>query len=154
MGTAFLQLDGALCFRSTVTRWLRGSTDWLSLSTPFHYLVAADSVVAPEALAGHYDAVSERCRARFAQSAEHDYLGLRPDSLARPLESARIAQHFEPSRICGAFETQERAIDTEVMAGAIRQAAPYAGDESRALTLWDLSERLCTRSAPSLGSSA
>lgn len=122
MGTAFLQLDGALCFRSTVTRWLRGSTDWLSLSTPFHYLVAADSVVAPEALAGHYDAVSERCRARFAQSAEHDYLGLRPDSLARPLESARIAQHFEPSRICGAFETQERAIDTEVMAGAIRQA--------------------------------
>jgi NAD(P)-dependent dehydrogenase (short-subunit alcohol dehydrogenase family) len=36
----------------------------------------------------------------------------------------------------------------------IRQAAPYAVDEARALALWDLSERLCTPSAPSLGSSA
>jgi NAD(P)-dependent dehydrogenase (short-subunit alcohol dehydrogenase family) len=36
----------------------------------------------------------------------------------------------------------------------IGQAAPYASDESRALALWDLSERFCTPSAPSRGSSA
>ncbi|PQP45413.1 SDR family NAD(P)-dependent oxidoreductase [Mycolicibacterium austroafricanum] len=36
----------------------------------------------------------------------------------------------------------------------VRRAAAYAVDEARALALWDLSERLCTRSSPSLGSGA
>ncbi len=36
----------------------------------------------------------------------------------------------------------------------IAEAAPYAVDEARALTLWGLSEHLCTPSAPRIGSSA
>jgi hypothetical protein len=36
---------------------------------------------------------------------------------------------------------------------AVRDAAPYAVDETRALTLWDLSERLCTPSVTTLRSS-
>jgi len=60
--TAFLQLDGALRFRRILARWIDRSVDWLTLSAPFHYLVASDSVVVPDRLADHYTAVEERCR--------------------------------------------------------------------------------------------
>jgi glycerol-3-phosphate dehydrogenase len=45
--TAFLQLEGALRFRAIVARWLGPEAEWLVTSTPFHYLVARDSVISP-----------------------------------------------------------------------------------------------------------
>ena len=121
MGTAFLQLDGALCFARVLTRWMRGDPTWLAKSTPFHYLVAADSIVTPQTLAEHYAAVEERCRARLAEQPELDYLGERPSSLATPLPPESLAVHFDAGRFIGAFETAERAIDSEVMAVALRR---------------------------------
>jgi hypothetical protein len=126
MATAELQLDGALRFRAIVTRWLHGSGAWLSLSTPFHYLVAADSVVPSAGLARHYDAVAERCRARLAADPGLDYLGARPQTLARRLAPERIAAHYDASRFAAAYETAELAIDTEVLAGEVRRAVREA----------------------------
>ena len=63
--TAFLQLEGALAFRAIVGRWLGADTGWLATSTRFQYLVANDSVLAPDALAAHYEAVDTRCRERL-----------------------------------------------------------------------------------------
>ncbi len=121
MGTAFLQLEGALCFRSILTRWMLGSTDWLARSTRFHYLVADDSVVPATTLLEHYAAVGERCRMRLSEQPELDYLGERPDQLATPLSAAALGAHFTPSRLSAGFETVERAIDTEIMAVALRR---------------------------------
>ena len=122
LDTAFLQLDGALRFRRTLTRWMPHQADWLVLSTPFHYLVASDSVVTPQSLATHYESVGERCRVKLASDPSLDYLGVRPDQLVRPLRAQALAAHFEPSRFVAAFDTVERAIDTEAMAVALRQA--------------------------------
>ncbi|VEG57307.1 short-chain alcohol dehydrogenase [Mycolicibacterium aurum] len=91
-------------------------------------------------------------------------------SLNRSAASRKKDTSEPPTDFRTQFTTPEHGAATQVWAAvsddldgaggvylsdcAIRQAAPYAVDESRALTLWDLSERLCTRSAPSLGSSA
>ena len=120
-GTAFLQLDGALCFARVLNRWMRGDSAWLAKSTPFHYLVSTDSIVTPDALAEHYAAVQEQCRARLAEQPELDYLGERPASLVTRLPVESLALHFDAGRFIGAFETAEHAIDTEVMAVALRR---------------------------------
>ncbi len=122
MQTAQLQIEGALCFRPILSRWMHGDSAWLARSTPFQYLVAEDSVLGPDKLAEHYAAVSTLCRARLEQYPGLDYLGERPDELAQPLSSERLARYFDPSRFAAAFDTVERAIDTEVMAVAVRRA--------------------------------
>ncbi|MFN2387527.1 MAG: FAD-dependent oxidoreductase [Thermoanaerobaculia bacterium] len=120
--TAFLQLEGALRFRRIVARWLGPDVSWLALSHPFHYLVARDSVVAPDRLADHYAAVEERCRRLLEQDADLDYLGERPRRLVRPLAESEIATHFDPERFSAGFATAELAIDPDVLAVSLRRA--------------------------------
>jgi hypothetical protein len=117
--TAYLQLEGALRFRGILARWIDGA---LPLSTPFHYLVARDSLVAPEALAGHYAAVEDRCRRMLERDPDLDYLGARPERLVRPLAGGEIAARFDPERFAAGFATAERAIDTELLAARLREA--------------------------------
>src|SRR5262245_43820122 len=120
--TAFLQLEGALRFRQIVNGWLGTETDWLVRSTPFHYLVAQDSVLPPDSLAEHYRAVETRCRERLAADPTLDYLGSRVDGLFRPLTREEMASHFDVSRFAAGFVTSELAIDTERLAAALRAA--------------------------------
>ena len=120
--TAFLQLEGALHFRSIVARWMPPGDEWLALSTPFHYLVAADSVVPAGDLADHYAAVEQRCRERFASDPALDYLGERPGDLFRPLSSAELSEHYAAPRFAAGFATAERALDTDRLGEAIRRA--------------------------------
>jgi len=119
--TAALQLDGALRFRSILERWL-GSDEWLSLSTPFHYLVAADSVLAPDDLAVHYEKIQERCRRELDAHPELDYLGQRPHCLYRRSTADEIATHFDEGALSAAFATSELAIDPAPLAIALRMA--------------------------------
>jgi glycine/D-amino acid oxidase-like deaminating enzyme len=122
LGTALLLLEGALRFRSIVDRWLGEDSGWLATSTPFHYLVARDSLLAPDALAAHYGAVEASCRERLAADSLLDYLGTRPDRLFRPLTREELEAYFDPSRFSGGFTTLELAIDTDVLASALRRA--------------------------------
>jgi glycine/D-amino acid oxidase-like deaminating enzyme len=125
LDTAFRQLDGALRFRSLVTRWV-GHEDWLTRSTPFHYLVAHDSLVAAGRLAEHYAAVAEGCRWRLGEDPALDYLGVRPERLTRPLRDTEIAAHFDPARITAGFASEERAIDPAALAEALRRVLSRA----------------------------
>ena len=120
--TAFLQLDGALRFRAILTRWLGPHAEWLVTSTPFHYLVARDSLLASDALSAHYDAVETRCRERLAADPALDYLGAKPERLFRPLTHAELAARFEADRFSGGFATSELALDTERLAASLRRA--------------------------------
>ena len=124
LDTAFLQLDGALRFRALVTRWIGDEAGWLVRSTPFHYLVAHDSLLPPERLAEHYAAVEEGCRWRLSRDPGLDYLGTRPERLTRPLRDTEIAAHFDPARITAGFASAELAIDTAVLADALRRFLP------------------------------
>jgi 2-polyprenyl-6-methoxyphenol hydroxylase-like FAD-dependent oxidoreductase len=121
-GTAFRQLEGALRFRAIVGRWLGEDSEWLVTSTPFHYLVARDSLLPPDALAAHYRAVEARCSERLAADPSLDYLGTRPDGLFRPLGREELSAHFDASRFQAGFSTSELAIDTVRLAGALRRA--------------------------------
>ena len=120
--TASLMLDGALRFRAILARWLGPEAEWLAISTPFHYLVARDSVLAPDALARHYGAVEARCRERLAEDPGLDYLGARPDSLFRPLRDAELAARFDAARFSAGFATSELAVDTGPLAASLRRA--------------------------------
>ncbi len=122
MRTSFLQLEGALRFRRILARWVEREDAWLEPSTPFHYLVARDSVVTPERLARHYGAIEEHCRERLAGDAELDYLGERPDRIVRPLERGELEAHFDPAAFSAGFATAERAVHTERLAIALRAA--------------------------------
>jgi glycine/D-amino acid oxidase-like deaminating enzyme len=121
LGTALLMLDGALRFRSILARWI-DRVETIPCSTPFHYLVAADSIVAPARLAQHYAAVGEHALQRLEQDPELDYLGQRPRCFACPLTEERIAAHFDPTRFAGGFATAERAVDTHALAERLRAA--------------------------------
>lgn len=120
--TAFLQLDGALRFRAIVARWLGPDAEWLVTSTPFHYLVARDSVLAPDTLAAHYREVETRCREQLAADPALDYLGARPDRLFRPLMNAELTAHFDAARFSAGFATCELALDTGLLAASLRRA--------------------------------
>ena len=122
LGSAFLQIDGALRFREILARWIGRRLDWLALSTPFHYLVARDSILAPNRLAEHYAAVEERCRKQLEQDAKLDYLGARPERLVRPLTDREIAAYFDPERFAAGFSTVERAVDTDKLLACLRRA--------------------------------
>lgn len=125
--TAFLQLEGALTFRSIVSRWIP-DRDWLELATPFHYLVALDSVLPAGRLQEHYAAVEQRCRERLEADPALDYLGLRPQRLVRPLTLGQLANHFDPASTAAGFATLERAIDTDRMAACLRHALARTRD--------------------------
>lgn len=120
--TAWMQLEGALSFRTVVERWIGPDREWLERSAPFHYLVARDSIVSPDRLAEHYTAVESRALERLRQDPELDYLGERPGALVRPLRESEIAAHFDPDRFIAGFATAERALDTQAMASGLRAA--------------------------------
>ena len=122
LATAYLQLDGALRFRRMLSRWIDRDAEWLVPSAPFHYLVAGDSLVPAEQLAIHYAAVEDRCRREFERDPELDYLGSRPQRLARPLASGELEEFFDPARFAAGFATAELAVDTQVLAKRLRRA--------------------------------
>ena len=121
LDTALLQLEGAMTFRAIVERWIE-PRDWLTLSTPFFYLVASDSLMSPDQLAEHYHAVETHWRRRTDEDASLDYLGTRPSWLARRLPDSEIGVRFAAPRFQGGFETAELAIDTDRLAESLRQA--------------------------------
>src|SRR5262245_48737329 len=111
LGTAALQLEGALRFRPILERWFGSDTEWMTLSTPFHYLVAGDSVLSPDDLAVHYERIQEHCRRELDAHPDLDYLGERPRCLYRRLPTDELAAHFDDDHLAAGFATAELAID-------------------------------------------
>jgi glycine/D-amino acid oxidase-like deaminating enzyme len=120
--TAGMMLEGALSFYPLLSRWLGDAVKRIQPSTPFHYLVATDSLLNLDELEAHYHAVETTFRRMLAEDRALTYLGLRPESLFRRLSSDELARHFTASRFLGGFSTEERALDTRVVAGLLREA--------------------------------
>lgn len=120
LASARLMLDGALTFRRLIDELVGDGA--LVASTPFHYLVAADSVVATPTLEARYAAIDALYQDRFADDRGLDYLGRRPPRLFRALRPSELSGHFRVDTLQGAFATEELAIDTRVLAAAIEGA--------------------------------
>ena len=124
--TAARQLEGALVFREILARWIGPAADHLALSTPFHYLVDGDSVRSPAQLEEHYRLVESRAREALAADPSMDYLGTRPEAWVRRLGADELAARFDPDRFAGGFDTAELAVNTDVLAQALRAAVAAA----------------------------
>ncbi len=120
--TADLMLRGALHFFPLLSRWLGEAVQRLQPSTPFHYLVADDSLLTPDELEQHYHQVESTCRQMLAADRTLNYLGLRPDRLVHRLPDDVLAQHYRTSRLLGGFATEERAMNTLEVAELLRRA--------------------------------
>lgn len=120
--TAAMQLTGALRFRAILESWIGPDANALAQSTPFVYLIANDSLLSVAALERHYEEVAAEFRAQCAENADLDYLGARHDQLYERLLPSELRKHFDEKRIVAAYRTAERALDTEEMAIALRQA--------------------------------
>lgn len=121
-GTAALMLEGALSFRAIVSRWI-GDPAWrrLSPSTPYHYLVHRDSLLPVDALQHHYKTVQQLYEQTLRTLPEAaDYLGERPASLWRPLESKELAA-YRRAPVQAGFATMERAIAPDSLCDVITQ---------------------------------
>jgi glycine/D-amino acid oxidase-like deaminating enzyme len=118
--TAGMQLQGALRFRSLVSRWIGNHA--LRRSTRFWYLVANDSILTVDELADHYAAVDSMYTAYLREDRTLDYLGERPATLWHRSHPCDLRRFFTSERLLGGFETEERAIDTAELAQYLVQA--------------------------------
>jgi glycine/D-amino acid oxidase-like deaminating enzyme len=117
--TAFKQLDGALRFRSLLNRWLGDAVDQVTISAPFRYLVAKDSVLTPNELEQHFTSVEERYHTQLSKDPTLDYLGRRPERLFGLLKATGRA-YFKEGFFAAEFDTAELAIDTADLAAQVR----------------------------------
>lgn len=78
LSTAQLQLRGALTFHRAIERWIDLAAQPLSLSTPFVYVAAKDSLPASDALEAHYRSVDALYRRTLVEDPSLNYLGLLP----------------------------------------------------------------------------
>lgn len=122
LATAKLQLEGALCFRSLLERWVGPAANRIGLSTPFVYLVAADSILTMEVLASYYASVESLYEELLASDSTLDYLGRRPAKLFRERALDKVEPPFRTKNLCGAFEMAELAVDTDDLAAVVRKA--------------------------------
>ena len=124
--TPDLMLEGALSFRPILRNLMGEGFDAIGLSTPFSYLVAADSILSPDELNERYAAIERLYHDKLRARPELDYLGRRPQSLFRRVDPATLAPWLPAANLLGAFRTEELAIDTDGLARAVRQALAAA----------------------------
>jgi hypothetical protein len=84
--------------------------------------VARDSLLTPDQLEQHYSAVETLYREHVRRDSGIDYLGSRPAHLFERCPQGQIPRVFNKEHIISAFLTQEVAVDTEVLAVALRKA--------------------------------
>lgn len=130
MASSRLQLDGALQFRSILSRLTNGRTDRLMTSRPFTYLVPRDTIATVDELSQRFAALDAMYREQIACEPGFDYLGRRPVSIVRRTSLSSLS-HIRPDRFVAAFQTQEVAIDTRELAEILRAALMHANIDFR-----------------------
>lgn len=119
LATADLLLQGALSFRSLLTRWLGDDVTSLRLSTPFTYVVAQDTILSPGQLEAHYALLEDAYRRRLSEAPGLCYLGTRPERLAWRINPKDLDRRLHADVISAAFGTAELAVDTDQLADLV-----------------------------------
>jgi glycine/D-amino acid oxidase-like deaminating enzyme len=120
--TAQYQLEGALQFRKLLSRWIGLKSHSLSLSNPFQYVVAQDSLLTPSQLEQHFFKVEQAMNSLFEKDEAIDYLGSRCSKIYEKLSDNDLSRLYPRGDIEAVFQTSELAIDTQELAILIRGA--------------------------------
>jgi glycine/D-amino acid oxidase-like deaminating enzyme len=120
--TAELQLTGALWFRRLLEECIGPRADELTMSTPFVYAVASDSILGVEELAVQYARIDAMYLNMLASDPDLGYLGSKPETLFSRLDSGQLTPEFNLKGLSAGFLTEELAIDPAQLAMFVREA--------------------------------
>ncbi|MBL8835129.1 MAG: FAD-binding oxidoreductase [Alphaproteobacteria bacterium] len=119
LATARLMMRAAACFAPNLRRWLGAALDAVAASSPFHYVVHRDSLLAPGQVAAHLDACRDLALT-YPNPGGGGYFGADFHAPARALADAERAALFDDRTVAAAFLTPEIAIDPGVLAALVR----------------------------------
>jgi glycine/D-amino acid oxidase-like deaminating enzyme len=119
LATARLMVQGALCFEPMLRHWLERSVADGLLSSPFHYLVHRDSVVADDDLWAYYRTVSDLVACDLSRPGA-SYFGQRTVAPVRKVPAGELNGLVDAGRVRSVFATPELAIDPEPIASLLR----------------------------------
>ena len=117
--TARTMIRGALSFAPLLRRWIGSKIDKVPVSSPFQYLVHANSMLTIDEVRAHFEA----CRniaGECAADGAGEYFGQDLHAPSRELSHAELAAAFDTRRVRAAFQTPEIAIDPEALAAILR----------------------------------
>jgi hypothetical protein len=109
----------ACSFRSILARLAGPRIEALRRSRPFVYLVAEDSLLAPDEIERRYRTIEALYRSEMRETAGGDYLGLDPQRLFTRVPLSTLTSHLRSERFLAAFQTAEVAIDTRELADVL-----------------------------------
>ena len=119
--TARLMMRGAAAFAPLLRRWVGSDVDRIPISAPFHYVAHRDSLLSPDQIEHH---LSRCCAfARDEVEGKADYFGM--DFRDPPAVVPAYGNDFDERTVARVFKTAEIAVDTEVMAGTIRNGLAH-----------------------------
>lgn len=124
--TADTMLEGAVHFTPILRDLLGPAMDAVDVSRPFTYLIARDSMVAPDALLEHYDHVYRTLADRMLNDSTLDYLGSRALRPLRTLSYDEVAALVPSGLAAAAVETPERSVSTWDLASLVAEAVRNA----------------------------
>lgn len=117
--TARAMIRGALSFAPLLRRWIGSKIDEVPVSSPFQYLVHANSMLTIDEVRAHFEA----CRniaGECAADGAGEYFAQDLHAPSRELSHAELAAAFDTRRVRAAFQTPEIAIDPEALAAILR----------------------------------
>lgn len=109
LATARRMIEGALSFAPLMRRWLGEELDRVPISSPFYYLVHADSLLDVDSVQRFLRAVNEL----HVKASTGDYFGRDIRATSRRLSASKCSCLFDPQKIQAAFETPEIGIDPD-----------------------------------------
>lgn len=113
--TARLMAEGATTFEPLLARWIPARVLTEEVSDGFDYLVARDSLLDPDTLAGRYQMVSALVDDALAVPGRR-YLGRRKVEPPRRLPPERVAARYDTRHVVAAFATEERSVPLAAIA--------------------------------------
>ena len=123
--TARTMIAGALAFAPLMRRWVGGAIDAVPVSTPFDYVVHADSLLSAADVEHHFQR-SHALAVEAGRGAEPDYFGSDYRVPPARLSDAELDARFDRRHVAAAYATREIAVDPEALAALVR--ARLSGD--------------------------
>jgi len=117
--TARTMVRGAIAFSPLMRRWIGTAIDTIPVSTPFCYLVHAESLLSADEIECHLER-SHAIALDESAGAAPDYFGSDYRVKPKRIGDAEAGALFDRPRFKAAYRTPEIAIDPEALAAIVR----------------------------------
>jgi glycine/D-amino acid oxidase-like deaminating enzyme len=117
--TARTMVKGGIQFSMLMRRWLGSDLDKIPVSTPFRYVVHAESLLSVAEIETHIRA-SHQIALEESSGMPLDYFGSDYRSPPSRMSSVELESLFDRRVVTAAFKTPEVAIDSEIFAEQVR----------------------------------